>query len=111
MKFLTLASFVLLLIAGTMTTVDATASSPDQACTIPHNGFNRSNKPCQYYAGQQKVEGTCKPKRHRIFKLTCVPNALNGSVNNASAASATLAASAASPSSTGAPAPGDSTDG
>ncbi|KAJ3848122.1 hypothetical protein EV368DRAFT_68538 [Lentinula lateritia] len=111
MKFLTLASFILLLIAGTMTTVDAIASSPDKACKVLHNGLNGKNKSCSYYAGQQKVDGTCQDKHHRVFTLTCVPNALKGSVDNASAASATLAASAASPSSTGAPAPGDSTDG
>ncbi|KAJ4483128.1 hypothetical protein C8R41DRAFT_868747 [Lentinula lateritia] len=75
-----------------MTTVDAIASSPDKACKVLHNGFNRHNKPCEYYAGSQVVKGTCQDKRHRVFKLTCVPNALKGSVDNASAASATLAA-------------------
>ncbi|KAF8829351.1 hypothetical protein HHX47_DHR3000720 [Lentinula edodes] len=113
MKFLTLAGFFLLLVAGAMTTVDA-ATDAEKAC-----GFARKiGSPCSIKLdGQHSVPGTCQKKsgpklfRHR----TCIPNGTASSTGSSTAAGAPPAASATSSpdtssTSTGAGA-GDGTDG
>ncbi|KAJ4483137.1 hypothetical protein C8R41DRAFT_921964 [Lentinula lateritia] len=99
MKFLTLAGFFLLLVAGTMTAVDA-ATEAEQAC-----GFARKiGSPCTIKLdGQHSIPGTCQKKaglklfRHR----TCIPNNMAGSTSSSTAAGAPPPASATSSPDTG----------
>ncbi|GAW05376.1 hypothetical protein LENED_007229 [Lentinula edodes] len=75
MRFLTLAGFFLLLVAGTMTSADA-APAAQQAC-----GPTRPiGSPCSIKLdGQHYVPGTCQRKSGFSFyrRTTCMPNSIS----------------------------------